>query len=70
MVRVPCSHCGISIDIEPMMALSGYDILCKECKSHIEAGKRDAKLAKLLKKSLWQKLKQLIILVILQLLVQ
>jgi len=60
MVRVPCYNCGIGIDLEPIGIRSGYDTLCKECKCHIESDKRDKKLDKLLKRNIWQRIKQLI----------
>jgi len=64
MVRVPCYNCGIGIDLEPGQFLadvwSGYDTLCKECKCHIESDKIDKKLDKLLKRNIWQRIKQLI----------
>ena len=50
----------MSIDMEPIEILSGYDTICKECKCHIEAGKRDAKIDKLLKRSIWSKIRDFV----------
>ena len=60
MVRIPCWNCGMSIDLEPIEILSGYDTLCKDCKCYIEADKRGKKIDKLLKRSIWRKIRDFV----------
>ena len=61
MIAIPCSHCNQMIDIDTQKApieVPCYLLLCRECQIESKNNERDKKLRKVLRKSLFCRIRE------------
>ncbi len=63
MISIPCQCCDRIIDIDTTkepIKVPCYLLLCNDCQIEAKNNQREAKLKKLLKKSIWSKFKDFV----------